>query len=93
MISIFVIRLSALQDDIKDKLSQVDKVMPYEVTKKFSQVESENIGGDSKSEKRTIEALNLEKPQTNRPDPSSKTWVERMNKGADPRGTSGVREV
>ena len=51
-----------------------------------------DIGIDSKSEKRTIEAQNLERPSSNRHDPSSKSWVERTSSPGSI-GRSGAREA
>lgn len=83
-------KLSALQDDIKDKLSKVGAERPDELTKKLPQAEPKDIGEDSKSQSQVIEGLNLKMPNT-RPDSSSQSWVERMSEARGP--LSSVREV
>ena len=75
-------KLSALPKDIKDKSSQVDKIEPDGIAKKSSQALSKDIG-DSKSENRTTEALNLEDNKLeskilNRPERPSGTWANRV---------------
>ncbi len=91
-------KLSALPNDIKEKLSQVDKIEPDGIAKKSSQALSKDIGIDSKSEKRTLEDLNLEKPKsdnksTNTNPSSEASWASRMLAARGGSRQGGSKEI